>query len=104
MEEIVLAVIKDIKDSGDQPELQITEETFKFHNNIAYRVSFKENEVEFREANAELRFSLDHDGVDARSPSDSEFRKVGQDKNKQLIVLTEKKGSQISSNTGVDPT
>ena len=82
MEEIVLAVIKDFKDSGDQPELLVTEETFKFQNNTAYRVSFRENEVEFREANAELRFSLDHDGVDARSPSDSELQKVGKDQNK----------------------
>ena len=52
MEEIVLAVIKDIKNKGDLlPDLQVTEETFVFQNSGAYRVSFKENEVEFREAN-----------------------------------------------------
>lgn len=52
MEEIVLAVIKDIKNKGDLlPDLHVTEETFVFQNSGAYRVSFKENEVEFREAN-----------------------------------------------------
>jgi len=61
-------------------------------------VSFKENEVEFREANQELRFSLDHDGVGPRSPSDSEQLKERPSDENCAISLTVRKANPKNNN------